>query len=45
MLLDNNQFIGLLAIGQTKHEHVVLYYDRLEAAVQQAIELIDQHLD
>ncbi|MEM6818937.1 MAG: hypothetical protein AAF578_09095 [Pseudomonadota bacterium] len=45
VLLDNNQFIGLLAIGQSKHENVVLYYDRLEAAVQQAIELIDQHLD
>lgn len=44
-LLDNSQFIGLLAIGQSRHENVVLYYNRLEEAMQQSIELIDQHLN
>ncbi|MEM1261342.1 MAG: hypothetical protein AAGH76_03020 [Pseudomonadota bacterium] len=43
-LLESAEFLGLLAMTQSKHENVLLYYRRLEEAMQSSITLIDEHL-
>lgn len=44
-LLKSKAFLGLLAVMLGKHDGILLYYDRLDAAMQRSIELIDKHLD
>ncbi|MEL7453552.1 MAG: hypothetical protein AAGJ50_09310 [Pseudomonadota bacterium] len=44
-LLEQEEFLGYLAMGMSTHENIVLYYDRLEVAMAHSIELIEQRID
>lgn len=44
-LMEREEFLGYLAMAKSDHENIVLYYDRLEAAMQHSVELIEQRID